>query len=106
MGASLQVSSLTSSDSSSIIENVSHHCRINQSFAYAYFFFDARDSQNALQLHENLLRSLIRQLCHLCNAVPNTLSELYRTCHNGDSQPSIDSLQKTFLSILDGFQHV
>ena len=46
------------------------------------------------------------QLCDQCNVIPDALSDLYKTCHSGRSQPSVDSLHKTLRVILDGFQHV
>ena len=82
------------------------YCGRDQSLACAYFFFDSRDSQNVLQLHESLICSVLIQLCDRCNVIPNALSALYKTCHSGSSQPPVDSLHKTLMVILDGFQHV
>ncbi|KAG6904588.1 hypothetical protein DXG01_008829, partial [Tephrocybe rancida] len=47
--------------SSSIIKELFQK---NPPFGIAYFFFDGRDSQAALQLHENLIWSLISQFSH------------------------------------------
>jgi hypothetical protein len=55
-----------------------------------YFFFDGRDSQNALQHHDKLIRSLISQFSHQCGGIPTELADLYKRC--GDhQQPLIKS---------------
>jgi len=97
---------LTPLCSSSVIEDVSHHCETEALFAFAYFFFDGRDSQKELQLHENLIRSLIRQFSAQCDGVPNPLSRLYESCGSGGWQPSINSLHATLRLILNEFQDV
>ena len=72
---------------------------MNTSIAYAYFFFDGRDSQKDLQLHDKLIRSLIMQFSLRCEGIPATLVELYG---HGQEQPSTNSLQDTLHLILDG----
>ena len=72
---------------------------MNTSIAYAYFFFDGRDSQKDLQLHDKLIRSLIMQFSLRCEGIPATLVELYG---HGQEQPSTNSLQDTLQLILDG----
>ena len=70
-----------------------------------YFFFDGRDSQNALQHHNKLMRSLISQFSHQCGGIPTELADLYKRC--GDhQQPLISQLQDTLQDILNGFLHV
>jgi hypothetical protein len=71
------------------------------SLACAYFFFDGRDSQHALQLHESLIRSLIKQFSVQCGNIPNALVLLYG---GGHQQPQIHSLKDVLLQILDRFQ--
>ncbi|KAG6914576.1 hypothetical protein DXG01_016470, partial [Tephrocybe rancida] len=86
---------------SSIINKLSQK---NPPFGIAYFFFDGRDSQNALQLHENLIRSLISQFSHQQGGIPTELADLYKRC--GDhQQPSVNQLQDVLHNILDGFLH-
>ncbi|KDR66819.1 hypothetical protein GALMADRAFT_80503, partial [Galerina marginata CBS 339.88] len=76
--------------------------RRNPPVGFAYFFFDGRDSQKALQLHENLIRSLISQFLHQRGGVPTGLADLYKRC--GDhQQPSVNQLQDVLCNILDGF---
>ena len=77
------------------------------SLATAYFFFDGRDSQKDLQLHDKLIRSLIWQFClKLQNAMPEVLVNLYTRCGNGYQMPSTSSLQDTLQKILDAFSSV
>lgn len=80
------------------------HCRAKPTLACAYFFFDGRDSQKALQQHENLIRSLILQFSHQCGGgMPAPLVQLYRMCMDGHQQPPIDSLHDTLQQILAAF---
>ena len=85
--------------SSSIIDKLSQE---NPPFGIAYFFFDGRDSQTDLQLHDGLIRSLISQFSHQRGGTPTELADLYKRC--GDHhQPSVHQLQNTLRDILDGF---
>ena len=73
----------------------------SQSLGIAYFFFDGRDGQTELQLHNKLIRSLISQLSDTRHGgIPVKLKELYEKC--GDQQPLDDQLQDTLRHILDG----
>ena len=85
--------------SSSIIDKLSQE---NPPFGIAYFFFDGRDLQTDLQLHNGLIRSLISQFSHQRGGTPTELADLYKRC--GDHhQPSVHQLQNTLRDILDGF---
>ena len=87
--------------SSSIIDHLS---KTQASLATAYFFFDGRDSQKELQLHDKLIRSLIWQFSLKCgNGVPKVLADLYTHCGNGYQQPSLDDLHHVLQKILGGF---
>jgi hypothetical protein len=92
-------------ESSSIIENISHWCNGSTQQAYAYFFFDGRDSQKGLQRHEHLIRSLIWQFSEQYDPLPKALNDLYDQCSSGVRQPSLKCLHNTLLLILDGFHH-
>jgi hypothetical protein len=54
----------------------------------------------------SLIRSLIRQFSATRGGVPTVLTKLYRSCHDGGSQPSVESLQTTLLRILETFDDV
>ena len=87
--------------SSSIINHLS---KTQKSLATAYFFFDGRDSQKELQLHDKLIQSLIWQFSLKCaNGIPKVLADLYSHCGNGYQQPSLDDLHNVLQRILGGF---
>ena len=87
--------------SSSIINHLS---KTQSSLATAYFFFDGRDSQKELQLHNKLIRSLIWQFSLKCGkGVPKVLADLYSDYGNGYQQPSLDDLHNVLQKILGGF---
>ena len=90
--------------SSSVIEDISHWCRSSEQQACGYFFFDGRDAQQGLRQHEDLLRSLIWQFSQQCDGFPAALISLYDECNSGVHPPSLESLQRTLLLILDGFR--
>jgi hypothetical protein len=92
--------------SATIIENVARHCETNRSSAYAYFFFNGKDGQKVSQTVESLIRSLIRQFSTAYGGVPAVLANRFHSCHDGDSQPSVKSLQATLLLILEVFDDV
>jgi hypothetical protein len=85
---------------------VAHHCETNPSSALAYFFFDGRDGQRGLQLVDSLVRSLIAQFAAPYGGIPATLAKLYQSCHDGRSQPSVQSLQSVLLTILESFDDI
>jgi hypothetical protein len=82
---------------------VAHHCETNPSSVFAYFFFDGRDGQRGLQLVDSLIRSLIAQFASPYGGIPATLAKLYKSCHDGKSQPAMQSLQSVLLTILESF---
>jgi hypothetical protein len=87
--------------SSSIIDKLPEP---NPSLGMAYFFFDGRDGQTELQLHNKLIRSLISQFSDVRHGgIPTELADLYKKC--GVQQPLDDQLQDTLRDILNGFSH-
>ena len=74
--------------------------------ACAYFFFDGRDGQTGLRTVESLIRSLIGQISTSYKGLPATLTKLYHSCLDGDSQPSVKSLQDALFLILEAFSDV
>src|SRR5277367_5167984 len=92
--------------SATIIEDVARHCETIQSSAYAYFFFDGKNGQKASQTVDSLIRSLIVQFAASYGGIPATLAKLYQSCHDGKSQPSVQSLQSVLLIILEAFDDV
>ena len=73
------------------------------SLGIAYFFFDGRDSQNELQLHNKLIRTLISQLSDARHGgITEKLADLYKSCGEVQ-QPSDEQLQNVLRDILDRF---
>ena len=74
-----------------------------ESLGIAYFFFDGRDSQKELQLHNNLIRTLISQLSDTRHGgITENLADLYKRCGEVQ-QPSDEQLQNVLRDILDKF---
>ena len=83
---------------------INHLSKSQPSLATAYFFFDGRDSQEELQLHDKMIRSLIWQFSlKYGNGVAKVLADLYSHCGNGYQQPSLDDLHNVLGMILGGF---
>lgn len=91
--------------SSSIIEDLMTHCEQNPSFATAYFFFDGRNSESELSVHEKFIRSLIQQLWDHLGRMPEALLDIY-SARPSHPQPSIGTLQDTLQIITGAFEKV
>src|SRR6266478_3239375 len=89
--------------SSTIIEDVWHHCQSDMSFAIAYFYFDFSDKEK--QQSENLLRSLITQLSSHNSGYSDTLTAVFSKSKNGQRQPTLEDLLITLKHMIRGFQH-
>ena len=86
--------------SSSIIDKLPE---ATESLGITYFFFDGRDSQNELQLHNKLIRTLISQLSDRRHGgIAEKLADLYKRCGEV-RQPSDEQLQNVLRDILDRF---
>ena len=86
--------------SSSIIDKLP---KATESLGIAYFFFDGRGSDNELQLHNMLIRTLISQLSDIRHGgITEGLADLYKSCGEVQ-QPSDEELQNVLHDILDGF---
>ena len=90
--------------SSSIVEDIIRHCEVSNAFAVLYFYFDFNDAEK--QRDEDLLRSLVSQLCLRSSAVPAELESLYTSCMNGARQPSCQMLLVTLLQMMTPFEEV
>jgi hypothetical protein len=74
-----------------------------ESLGIAYFFFDGRDSQKELQLHNKLIRTLISQLTDIRHGgMAEKLVDLYKRCGEVQ-QPSDEQLQNVLHDILGRF---
>ena len=77
-----------------------------ESLGIAYYFFDGRDSQYELRLHNKLIRALISQLSDARHGgITEKLADLYKS--SGEiQQPSDEQLENVLCDILDRFSHV
>ncbi|KZP17520.1 hypothetical protein FIBSPDRAFT_830538, partial [Athelia psychrophila] len=80
------------------------YCKEQPSSACAYFFFDSRNAESELSLHEKFIRSLILQLWHQLGRIPVALKDVYG---DGPShpQPSLAVLEAALQTIIGEFQH-
>ena len=86
--------------SSSIIDKLPE---ATESLGIAYFFFDGRGSDNELQLHNKLIRTLISQLSDTRHGgITEKLADLYKRCGEVQ-QPSDEQLQNVLRDILNSF---
>jgi Cdc6-like AAA superfamily ATPase len=69
-----------------------------------YFYFDFTDTGK--QTLNNVIRSLISQLYHKRKDAENLLDSLFSSCNNGQSQPTLESLCKVFLEMIDQVQGI
>jgi hypothetical protein len=90
--------------SSTIIEDVWHHCQSHPSFAIAYFYFDFGDTEK--QRSDSLICSLITQLSAQASSCPDALKTLYSHNLNGERKPNMEGLMATLKHIIGGFEHV
>lgn len=81
------------------------HCEQSPSFASAYFFFDGRNLEGELSVHEKFIRSLIQQLWDHLGRMPEALLDIYGT-RPSHPQPSISTLQDTLQIITGDFENV
>jgi hypothetical protein len=90
--------------SSTIIEDVQHHCQSRLSFAIAYFYFDFSDTEK--QRSDNLIHSLVTQLSAHSSSCPDTLKALYSQNLSGQQQSNTEGLMVTLKHIIGSFKQV
>jgi hypothetical protein len=91
--------------SSTIIEDVSTHCKPLTEAGICYYYFDFNDSKK--QLHESLIRSLIIQLSLQSKEAQDSLFALSARCkEEGRQQLTSDALASTFRQMIRSFQQV
>ena len=65
----------------------------------AYFYIDF--SEDETQSPENVIRSLLKQICCQCPSAAQRLNSLYSSCANGTRQPNLDELLLVFHEVLN-----
>ena len=89
--------------SSSIVEEISRHCKSDPSLAIAYFYFDIHTTDTRPYA---VLRSLIEQLSFQCPTTPDVLLRLFSRNADGRRSPTPSTLLRTIKSIIETFQNV
>jgi len=90
--------------SSTVVENLQHHCGDDQRKVTVYFYFDFNDAQK--QVPELMLRSLLRQLLQRSVTIPEGVDALFSSCKNGKEQPSLPALLTVTPEVMQQFSHV
>ena len=85
--------------SSTVIEHIVDRRNSDNILIVAYFYIDFREQET--QIPENVIRSLLKQICHQCNSVAQELDSLYSSCANGMKSPSLDQLLSASRSVFD-----
>lgn len=89
---------------STIIDDVTHHCHLIPALTVVYFYFDFNDIEK--QQYEKMIRSLIKQLSVQCASTPKALESLFSSCMNGERQPRISELLTTLQQMVQEFDGV
>ncbi|KAF8490580.1 hypothetical protein JB92DRAFT_3008675 [Gautieria morchelliformis] len=90
---------------STIIEELSLHCRSDPSLAIAFFYFGFNSSRKDT-LSDAVLRSLLKQLSGQCTAIPNTLDILCSESVVANRSPAHGQLLSTLKSVIGHFRAV
>ncbi|KAF8510539.1 hypothetical protein JB92DRAFT_2727720, partial [Gautieria morchelliformis] len=88
---------------STIIEDISRHCKSDPTLALAYFYFDFHTSDTR---PDAALRAIIKQLSLQCAAIPVALVKLFNESKRSHQSPTLGQLMATLKAILGGFQGV
>ncbi|KAF8496923.1 hypothetical protein JB92DRAFT_2671092, partial [Gautieria morchelliformis] len=91
--------------SSTVIEELSLHCRSDPALAIAFFYFDFNSSSKDT-LSDAVLRSLFKQLSAQCTAIPNTLDTLCSESVAANRSPAHGQLLSTLKSVIGHFRAV
>ncbi|KAJ8108074.1 hypothetical protein ONZ43_g6538 [Nemania bipapillata] len=94
------------------IEAVLEHCHLSVGMmpnpppicAVVFFYFDF--SQGQKRNHENMIRSLIKQLSQQLQYTSESLESLFSTCTNGNRQPTTEALQNCLKQMIEEFDQV
>ncbi|KAF8507399.1 hypothetical protein JB92DRAFT_2793512, partial [Gautieria morchelliformis] len=90
---------------STIVEDLSLHCRSDLSLAIAFFYFDFNNKDT---LPNAVLRSLIEQLSGQCASIPHALESLFSKHEQASAHQHLgqEDLMSTLKTIIKSFQAV
>ena len=86
--------------SSTVIKHLLDRRDSDATLMVAYFYIDF--SEEKTQLPENMIRSLLKQVCCRSHSAAQELDSLYSDCANGTQQPTLDQLLSLSHRVLDG----
>ena len=86
--------------STSVIKYLLDRRDSDATLSVAYFYIDF--SEEETQKPENIIRSLLKQICCRSHSTLQELDSLYSHCANGTQQPSLDQLLSVLRRVLDG----
>jgi hypothetical protein len=90
--------------SAAAVQNTLQYSGEFRKHGVAYFYFDIRDPQKSDV--EPMIRSLVSQLLSQSIWPSDHLDELFRTCENGETQPSLASLLVVLRRMIEDFGQV
>jgi hypothetical protein len=88
--------------SSTIIEELTNHCKTSPSLAVAYFYFEFDKDIHP----QAVLRSLIKQLSLSFSSTPDPLEKLFSENADGHRSPTSEQLMSTVKSFIRSFENV
>ncbi len=88
--------------SSTVIEHILHRCDSDKTLMVAYFYIDFSETET--QIPENMIRSLLKQICCQYHSAAQELDSLYSSCANGTQQPTFDQLLSVSQRLLSGIK--
>ena len=88
--------------SSTVIEHILNRRNSDNTLMVAYFYIDF--SEKETQVPENMMRSLLKQICCQCHSAAQELDSLYSSCANGTQQPTFDQLLSLSHGVLSGIK--
>ena len=88
--------------SSTVIKHLLDRRDSDTTLMVAYFYIDF--SEKETQTPENMIRSLLEQICRQSQSAAQALDSLYSSCANGTQQPTLDQLLPVSRGVLHGIK--
>ena len=88
--------------SSTVIKHLLDRRDSDTTLLVAYFYIDF--SEEETQKPENLVRSLLKQICCQSHSAAQGLDSLYSACANGTQQPTLEQLLSVSHGVLNGMK--
>lgn len=85
--------------SSAVIKHILDRRNLDKTLMVAYFYIDFSEMET--QIPENMIRSLLQQLCFQSHSAAQKLDSLHSSCADGLQQPTLDQLLAVSYEILN-----